>query len=330
MSQLRLDPMTGRWIAISLERAERPHAFVTRSLPVEDDPDRECPFCPGREELTPPALETYGGSGAGGADSDWSVRVVPNKYPAFYGAEPMVVTHLGPIFTQAPAGGAHEIVVFNPEHGGSFADLPDAQAGLVMTAIRDRMEEHSHTAGLRYSQAIVNYGREAGASIEHPHGQLLGIPFVPRGLSDELAGFARFQGSCLLCTTAEAEMAAGHRVILDDERVLVVCPFWSGTPFEMLVIPKDHVTHLYATSPPDLAAIGRAVRDALARLRETVGDVAYNVVFHSAPFRLQGDYHWHVHLLPKLSTRAGFELGTGVLLNVMPPELATQALNGRG
>jgi UDPglucose--hexose-1-phosphate uridylyltransferase len=323
MSQLRLDPLTGRWIAISLERAERPHAFQPRTLAVEDDPTRPCPFCPGNEDLTPAPIEEYG------AANGWKVRVVPNKYPAFSGTEPMVVTHLGPVFTQAPAGGAHEIVVFSAGHDGSFADLSDEQAGLVIAAIRDRIDDHSRTTGLRYSQAIVNFGREAGASILHPHGQLLGLPFVPRGLTDELAGFARFQGSCLLCTTIEAELSAGHRVVLDDERVTVICPFWSGMPFEMLVIPKTHDAHLHTSAPPDLTAVARAVRDALARLRDTVGDVAYNVVFHSAPFRLHGDYHWHVHLLPKLTTRAGFELGTGVLLNVMPPELAAQALTGR-
>src|SRR5919107_4544718 len=193
VSQLRLDPLTGRWIAISVERAERPNAFNTRTLSVEDDPARSCPFCPGHEELTPPALETYG------PDGDWRVRVMPNRYPAFEGTQPMVVTHLGPVFTQAPAGGVHEVLVFTPDHAQQYADLTDAQTGLVMGAIRDRIAAHSAIAGLRYSQFIVNYGREAGASLEHPHGQLLAIPFVPRSLADELAGFARFQGSCLLC-----------------------------------------------------------------------------------------------------------------------------------
>jgi UDPglucose--hexose-1-phosphate uridylyltransferase len=319
MSQLRLDPLTGRWIAISLERAERPHAFLTRTLPVEDDPSRPCPFCPGHEDLTPPAIATYG-------EGAWRVRVVPNKYPAFSGTQPLVVTHLGPVFTQAPAGGAHEIVIFTPDHGRHFPDLDDDEAALVMCAIRDRMDEHARTPGLRYSQPIWNYGREAGASVEHPHGQLLAIPFVPRGLTDELAGFARFQGSCLLCTTIEAELDAGHRLVLETDRVLVVCPFWSGSPFEMLVLPKDHQPHLYDAEAADLAAVGRAVRDALARLKATVGDVAYNAVFHSAPFRVRENYHWHVHLVPKLTTRAGFELGTGVLLNIMPPEMAAEAI----
>ena len=114
--------------------------------------------------------------------------------------------------------------------------------------------------GLRYSQAIVNAGREAGASIEHPHGQLLGMSFVPRELAEEQAGFARFAGRCLLCTTVDAEEDAGYRVVYADERVLVVCPFWSGTPYEMLVIPRTHGPHLHRASPADLVAVGRSLR----------------------------------------------------------------------
>src|SRR5205085_3038992 len=132
--------------------------------------------------------------------------------PAFEGTEAMVVNHLGPVFTQAPASGIHELLVYSRDHDSTWADLTDAQAGLVMAAIRDRIEEHAAKPGLRYSQAIVNSGREAGASIEHPHGQLLGMSFVPRELVDELAGFARFAGNCLLCTALNAEEEARHRL----------------------------------------------------------------------------------------------------------------------
>ena len=170
MSQLRLDPLTGRWVVIAAERAARPDAFTRPVLEVQADPSR-CPFCPGNEEAVPPALETYGPSGS------WLVRVVPNLYPAFSGDEPMAVTTLGPVFTQAPASGIHEVLVLSPEHGSPWSALSDAQAGLVMAAIRDRVAEHASTAGLRYSQVIVNSGREAGASLEHPHAQLLGMPF---------------------------------------------------------------------------------------------------------------------------------------------------------
>jgi UDPglucose--hexose-1-phosphate uridylyltransferase len=319
VSQLRLDPLTGRWVVISLDRAERLMDFARRSLPVEFE-ERPCPFCPGHEEKTPPALETYGPNG------DWLVRVVPNLFPAFAGNQPMVVDHIGPVFTEAPASGIHEVLVFTPDHTATWADLTEEHAGLVMAAIRDRMAEHAAVPGLRYSQAIVNCGREAGASIEHPHGQLLGMPFVPSEITDEQNGFERFEGNCLLCTVSDAEEDAGHRVMYADDRVLVVCPFWSGTPFEMLVIPRSHDAHLQRAEPQDLAAVGRSLRIALASLRHRLGDVPYNVVLHSAPYRATAEYHWHVHVLPKVTTRAGFELGTGVLINVVAPELAAAEL----
>jgi UDPglucose--hexose-1-phosphate uridylyltransferase len=319
-SQLRLDPLTGRWVAISLDRAERPFTFTPRSLAVESDPDRQCPFCPGNEEATPPALEAYDEGGA------WQVRVVPNLYPAFSGDLPMVVSHLGPVFTQAPGSGIHEVLILSPDHRTSWADLSEAHAGLVMKAVRDRMQEHSAIPGLRYSQAIVNSGREAGASVEHPHAQLLGMPFVPGHVADEVTGFSRFEGNCLLCTAARAEEEAAHRVVHADEDSLVVCPYWSGTPYEMLVIPRTHEPHLYRSRTKDVAAAGRAVRIALSALQGRLGDAAYNVVIHTAPFRSATDFHWHAHLLPKLATTAGFELGTGVLISVVAPEQAATEL----
>ncbi len=229
------------------------------------EPGRPCPFCPGNEETTPPALETYGPTGR------WLVRVVPNLYPAFEGDEPFVVANRGPVFTQATAGGIHEILIFSPEHDATWGMLSEEQTSLVMAALRDRLEEHSQRPNLRYTQAIVNSGREAGASLEHPHGQLLGMSFIPRELAEEQARFARFVGSCLLCTTIEAEEDSGHRVIYADERVVVICPFWSAVPYEMLVIPRDHNPHLHKSPTQDLVAVGEAIRRCLGQLAETGG-----------------------------------------------------------
>jgi len=255
------------------------------------------------------------------------VRVVPNLYPAFDGDGELSVDHLGPVFTQARASGIHEVLVLSPDHEASWADLDEPQAGLVMAALRDRLEEHARRPHVRYTQAIVNHGREAGASIAHPHGQLLGVPFVPGELAEELAGFVRFGESCLLCTTAEAELGSDHRVVYQDDRVVVVTPFWSGTPFEMLVIPLTHEAHLPQAEPRDLASVGRAIRDVLDRLRRVVGDVAHNVVIHTAPHHHRDEgYHWHVHVLPRLTSVAGFEQGTGVLINIVGPERAAQQL----
>jgi UDPglucose--hexose-1-phosphate uridylyltransferase len=320
MNQLRLDPMSGRWVVVSPGRSERPYSFVQRSPWVEEEPYRPCPFCPGNEETTPPALETYGPSGS------WLVRVVPNLYPAFEGDEPFVVANRGPVFTQATAGGIHEILIFSPEHDTTWGQLSEVQASLVMAALRDRLEEHAQRPNLRYTQAIVNSGREAGASLEHPHGQLLGMSFIPRELAEEQARFARFVGSCLLCTTVEAEEDSGQRVIYADDRVVVICPFWSAVPYEMLVIPRDHYPHLHKSPTQDLLAVGESIRRCLGQLAASVGDVAYNIVFHSAPYRVGEPYHWHAHIWPKATTTAGFELGTGVAINVVSPEEAAETL----
>jgi UDPglucose--hexose-1-phosphate uridylyltransferase len=322
VSQLRLNPLTGRWVTIATDRAARPGDLTSPRAPVEADPHRACPFCPGNEEATPPALETYGPNGR------WLVRVVPNLYPAFEGNEPMRVQNLGPVFTQAAASGIHEVLVFSPDHAGSWADLDDKHAGLAMAAIRDRMEDHARRDTVRYTQAIVNAGREAGASLEHPHGQLLGLPFVPGEIVEEEAGFRRFEGSCLLCTAVEAEAAVGHRVVADGERAVVLCPYWSGAPYEMLIVPRTHGAHLESASPADVVAVGRALRDALRLLQARVGDVAHNVVFHTAPHHHEGTYHWHVHVIPRLTSLAGFEQGTGVMINIVAPELAAQHLRG--
>jgi UDPglucose--hexose-1-phosphate uridylyltransferase len=322
MAQLRLNPLTGRWVTIAAERAGRPADLISRQLRVESDPERPCPFCPGNEEATPPALETYGPGG------EWLVRVVPNLYPAFDGHEPLRVQNLGPVFTQAEASGVHEVLVLTPDHDATWADLDDKQAGLAMAAIRDRMEDHARRATVRYTQAIVNMGREAGASLEHPHAQLLGIPFVPGEIAEEEAGFRRFEGSCLLCTMLEAEVRAGHRLVAEDDRVVVVCPFWSGAPYEMLVLPRHHEVHLQDAAPPDVVAVGRAVRDALRILRAKVGDISYNLVFHTAPHHHEGPFHWHVHVIPRLTSLAGFEQGTGVMINIVAPETATRHLTG--
>jgi UDPglucose--hexose-1-phosphate uridylyltransferase len=320
MSQLRLDPLTGRWVAVAKERTARPDAFARRLLPVEFDTTRPCPFCPGHEESTPPALVTYSQSG------EWTVRVVPNLYPAFSGLDPLVVSHRGPVFTEAPASGIHEVLVLTPEHRGSWADVDDDQVGVIMRAMRDRIRTHAESPSLRYSQAIVNCGREAGASIEHPHGQLLGMSFVPRELVDEQGGFSRFAGGCVLCATLEAEECLHHRLVAASDDAVVVCPFWSGTPYEMLVIPRHHERHLHVADDDALVGTGLLVRDALVTLRRRLGDIAYNLVFHSAPYRAHGPYHWHVHILPKLVTQAGFELGTGVPIVMVPPEDAAADL----
>ena len=316
---MRLNQLTGRWVTIVAERALRPSDFAPRQK-IEIEADRPCPFCPGHEESTPPALETIGEGG------DWNLRVVPNLYPAFEGDDGFAVRHVGPVHVMAEGTGIHEVFVYSPDHDGSLDQLDDAGAGRFMLALKHRFAEHAGLPNIRYTQAIVNHGREAGASIAHPHGQLLGLPFVPGEVLDEERAFSRFAGGCLLCTTVEAELSTGERVVFANDDVAVICPYWSGSPYELLIVPRRHELHLQDADDDSLEAVGRALRDSTAFLNQALGDVAYNVGFHTAPHSHTGEYHWHIHVWPNLVTQAGFERGTGVLINIMPPEQAAETL----
>ena len=319
MSQMRLNQLTGRWVTIVAERSLRPTDFAPSRAP-EYSADRPCPFCPGNEEATPPELETIDDDGA------WLLRVIPNKYPAFDGDDGFAVRHVGPVHVMAEGTGLHEVFVYTPEHEGSLDRLSDDEACAFMHALQRRFADHADLPNIRYTQAIVNQGREAGASIAHPHGQLLGLPFVPGEVLDEERAFSRFAGGCLLCTTVEAELATGERVVFSNDDVVVLCPYWSGSPYELLIVPRRHELHLQDADDASLEAVGRALRDATGFLNRAVGDVSYNVGFHTAPHQHEGEYHWHAHVWPNLVTQAGFERGTGVLINIMPPEAAAETL----
>jgi UDPglucose--hexose-1-phosphate uridylyltransferase len=317
---MRLNQLTGRWVTIVAERAQRPSDFAPRRHDIDADSGRPCPFCPGNEDRVPPALETVNAAGS------WQIRVVPNLYPAFKGEEGFAVRNLGPVHVMAEASGIHEVFVYSPVHDAGLDDLDDAAAAQLMRALRRRFADHARTPHVRYTQAIVNHGSEAGASLAHPHGQLLGLPFVPGEILDEERAFARFAGGCVLCTTAEAELATGERIVFATDDVVVICPYWSGSPYELLIIPRRHDQHLQDADDATLDAVGRALRDATGHLNAALGDIAFNVGFHTAPHQHTGEYHWHIHLWPNLVTIAGFERGTGVMINIVPPELAAQTI----
>ncbi|MTA29108.1 MAG: DUF4921 family protein, partial [Actinobacteria bacterium] len=216
------------------------------------------------------------------------------------------------------------------DHKAGIEVFSDEACAEMMVTLKQRLQSHADTDNIRYTQAIVNHGREAGASLSHPHGQLLGLPFVPGEILDEERAFVRFEGGCILCATVEAELASNERVVLATDDAVVVCPWWSGGPYEMLIIPRNHDQHLTDSSDSQVAGVGRAIRDALVHLNEVFTDVAFNLVFHTAPHHHNGAFHWHVHLFPKLTTVAGFERGTGVMINIIPPEQAAEELRRVG
>jgi UDPglucose--hexose-1-phosphate uridylyltransferase len=319
VSQLRLNPLTGRWVTIVSSRADRPTDFASQPVGVEADLSRPCPFCAGGPEAVPTVT-------AAALSDDNHACIVPNLYPAFDGEESLAVRNFGPVHVQAEASGVHELLVYSPDHDANLGTLSDDEIAEVMHLLRKRFAEHAGSPHIRYTQAIVNHGRGAGASLAHPHGQLLGMPFVPGEILDEERAFARFAGGCILCATIEAELVDGARVVLANDDCVVVCPFWSGSPYEMLVIPRSHEVHLQDAGSEELSGVGRALRDVVAALGALHENAPFNLIVHTAPHHHNGPFHWHLHLVPKLVTTAGFEMGTGVLFNILPPESAAENL----
>jgi UDPglucose--hexose-1-phosphate uridylyltransferase len=318
--ELRQDPLGGGWVAITAGRAARPEAFLADAGPVRGP--LGCPFCQGNEHMTPAEVWADREPGTDPDKPGWRVRVVPNKFPAFSGpagARSSGPSSNGGLYRAAPTAGVHEVVIHNPDHFATLADLEEPAVARVMAAWRARLAAH---AGGPFGAVvvIVNQGRTAGASLEHPHSQVFATADRPERVAAELDRLAG--DACVACATVTAERA-GPRVVARAGGLLTICPWASSVPFEALLLPEDHRARPAAGDDTALAA---ALRGLLRRLRDAAGARApYNLVLHTAPPGVD-DFHWHLHLLPRLTTFGGFELGTGIVINVVDPDRAAAAL----
>jgi UDPglucose--hexose-1-phosphate uridylyltransferase len=308
MSELRHDRLAGRAVIVAAGRAARPHQFA-----AAPDADRggKCPFCPGNETDTPPERHR---TGHGAPDAPgWRVRVFPNLYPIVGGP------HAG-----SGATGAHEVVALSPDHSSSFAALTDDGAAEVFCVLRDRVHAHLET-GHAFALAIVNHRRAAGASIAHPHAQVLALDFVPPLVA---AGIERFRAADEDLVLADARAGTS---LFDDAiasrhpGVLAWSPHAAASPGMVRIALADAGASFAAASDAQVETAGRAVREVLARLSVWMHDPPYNLVVHTTP-SAQAEFHWYVEITPRVSVVAGFELGTGVLVNTVPPEQAADLL----
>lgn len=332
MPQLRQDLVTGRWVAIATERAKRPSSF-TRATATSVPPAAQCPFCVGHESMTPPEVMAYRAPGTEPNTPGWEIRVVPNLYPAFgpSDVEP-IISHVGPYKTMTGVG-VHEVLISSPSHGDDFAQLPVSHVEKVVRAYVERYDFHRQNPAIQYILIINNHGKEAGASLEHPHSQLFGIPLVPFAIREELDGVRRYRDEhhrCVYCDILATEQQARERVIAENDWFLVFAPFASRTPFEASILPKWHSARFETMSSEQQSAFASALHDLTARLFHGLNDPPFNFYLHTAPTHrdAEPDYHWHLELLPKLAIAAGFELGTGVMINVATPESAAEYLRG--
>jgi UDPglucose--hexose-1-phosphate uridylyltransferase len=308
VQELRTDELTGAQVIIAPGRATRPEVFRATSTAAGATPPDSCPFCDGHEKMTPPEVARVGG---GSPDTPgWRVRVVPNLYPIVGDGVP----------------GAHEVVVLSPAHDGQLDRISLDAATAALVALRDRAAHHL-AAGLVHAQPILNQGRASGASIEHPHAQLIAIGFTPPHVEAVLARFAT-AGRDLVADAIDAARA-GHFLVRDDAAI-TWCPPASNAPFLMRVALSYARQRFDRATDDEIRVLTHALQDALAQLRVVLGDVAYNVVVHTAPRDDPRPFHWWVDIVPRVAVYGGFELGTGLWVNITAPETAAEMLRGAG
>ena len=322
MSELRFNPLTGRWVTMAAERRLRPGDFVPRRLPVQVDLAGPCPFCPGNEEETPPALESYGPHGR------WRVRVVPNRYPAFAGRRPARGHRAGPAAPPVP-GHRH------PRGGGAqprprgLLGRPVRRPGRPAHGGRARPARGARLGAGRGVHPVHRQPRAGGRRLDRASPR----PAPRRAVRARRAGgrAGRLTGPsrpARCCTAAISRGGAtGPAGGGGRDRVVALCPYWSGHPTSYWSCPGSRSAHLDRAAPADLAAVGRLLRDVLVRPTPGAGRRRLQPRRPLAP-RTATDrtFHWHVHVLPHVTTGAGFEQGTGVRINVVPPEAAARQL----
>jgi UDPglucose--hexose-1-phosphate uridylyltransferase len=332
LPELRLDPLSGLRTIVAGERAGRPGGEFT----VEPRPPVDAygdPFLEGHEERTPPEVHALRPGGGAPDTPGWLVRVVPNLYPALGDADTESAAPPDPLaegrghpelFSARPAVGAHEVIVNTPQALGSLAELDLEQLETAMGVWRERMRLHGSDA--EYVHVIVNEGREAGASLPHTHAQLYALRFVPASIARErerfTAWYERTQGRNLVEDLLQEEVRLRERVVAVDEEAVALSPYAARVPFQMQIVPRRPRARFEDEGPLAAAMLLNVLR----RLEAALGALPpFNLWVRTAP-RGTDNFCWRIDLLPRLAQLAGLELGAGLNLNIVPPEVAAQRL----
>ncbi len=337
-------------VIIAEERASRPYQFdIERENTANGDSNyhASCPFCEGNEAMTPGELAAFRDGNAPADSPGWTVRAVPNLYPAVVRngdvpAADLKFTANDVLQSSMPGFGAHEVIVDTPRHLLSIADMDDAEVEAMFRMYSARLQNFRKDPGFAAAMIFKNVGQAAGASLPHSHSQLIAMPFVPESLRHELErarAYAESAGSdndsaCPWCDRLQHEFEDRCRIVEETEHFVALCPFVSRFPAEIAVFPRRHAPHFDELNVIELAECARLVRRMILRLEKATpwikGRLAYNMVLHTAPLRHETAtlYHSHLSILPSLSRAAGFEWGTGLHINPISPETAASRLRG--
>lgn len=330
MPELRQNPINKHWVVIAKERAKRPQDFI-RVKEKDTKPVKDCPFEQGNEDKTPSEVLVFPSEPKRKLNTKgWIVRVFPNLFPAFSSGKSFHLKQKG-FHVWAEAAGSHEVIATR-DHEKTLALLPEDHITYMLQAYKERMMYYRDSSFIKYCLAIYNHGKEAGASLSHPHSQFFALPLVSNYILDELRHEKKFQklhGMCGYCAIIGQELKENKRIINKNKSFISFAPFSSREPFEVVIFPRDHQPNFWASTDEQLQDLAMILKDALARIYHGLKDPNFNYYLHTAPLEKGKNYdfsHWHLKILPRLSVRAGFELGTGIIINVVPPENAATFL----
>jgi len=326
MSEFRQNRATKEWVIIAPGRGMRPSdlgraAVVREPLPSYSE---NCPFCPGHEDQTPPAVLQIPSAGK------WKLGVVPNRFAALSPDKPATRHSVGS-FLCANGFGISEVIIESPLHNITMANMSNDEVVNVLHAYRDRQREGSRNENINLVTIFRNYGPRAGTSLAHPHSQLIATPIVPPHvrypLEQAVMHYDKY-GTCVYCDNFLEELRQKERVVIDSPRFAVLCPYASRSPFETRIYPKQHQASFLSISDDDIVELAAVLRQTLLRIYVFLGDPDYNYVIRSAPIGDEDSrhLHWYMIIIPKISTPAGFEIGSGIYINTVAPEEAARSL----
>jgi UDPglucose--hexose-1-phosphate uridylyltransferase len=326
--ELRKDPVAGRWVIISTDRQKRPNDFHVETATLIGK--EHCPFCPGHEAMTPPEIRGYRADGGAPNTPGWSVRVVPNKFPALQ-VEGTLDRQGDGMFDRMNGIGAHEVIIETPDHDRPMAAQSPEEIERVLLAIRERMEDLKRDFRLRYVVVFKNHGAAAGATLAHPHTQLIALPIVPDFVREEIEGARQHYAvkeRCVFCDIIHQETGDGRRVILEDADTIAIAPYAPRFAFETWILPKRHGSRFEEAERHEYQGLARTLKSVLQRMDKALESPPFNLVVHTSPFSedVRDVYHWHFEVIPKLTRVAGFEWGSGFYINPTSPEEAARVL----
>lgn len=327
MSDFRHNPLTDQWVIIAENRLGRPNEFRQVAEHLEGKP---CPFCFGNEEQTPETESLFFASPDNSTNGHWQVRVFPNKFPALLPGDCGDDQSAGP-YRKLEAGGVHEIIVESPEHVTSLTEINPLQLDLSFKMYRERLACLRRSPHIRHGMLFKNCRPEAGASIEHAHSQLIGTPIIPPGVAqrvDRSRAYYEQHRRSLFQSMLDFELASGERIVSKTEQFVAFCPYASRLPYEVWIFQLSPVTGFDEFDDATTSELGRLVNGVLRQFERALDNPAYNFLFHIPPFDISSyDYYqMHIESFPRLTKTAGYEWGTGCMINPVSPERAAEQL----